>query len=65
MEHLFAALKQPGLLIEATQLESGRAIQRLCVLALSVALQVLQLVEGREDHTQPAQRVLSAQQQQC
>jgi len=48
IEQLFAALKQPGLQIEATQLESGRAMQRLCVLALSVALQVLPLVEGRE-----------------
>ena len=65
IEQLFAGLKQPGLQIEATQLESGKAIQRLCVLALSVALRVLQLVEGRDDLTQPAQRVLSPEQQQC
>lgn len=65
IEQLFAALKQPGLQIEATQLESGKAIQRLCVLALSTALRVLQLVEGRDDDTQPAVRVLSPDQQQC
>lgn len=65
IEQLFATLKQPGLNLEATQLESGKAIQRLCVLALSVALRVLQLVEGRQDETQPAQPVLSSTQQQC
>lgn len=65
IEQLFAALKQPGLQLEATQLESGKAIQRLCVLALAVALRVLQLVEGRDDDTQPAQRVLSDDQLQC
>lgn len=65
IEQLFAALKQPGLDIEATQLESGQAIQRLWVLALSVALRVLQLVEGRDDQAQPAHRVLSDDQHQC
>lgn len=65
IEQLFAALKQPGLNLEATQLESGKAIQRLCVLALSAALRVLQLVEGRDAETKPAQRVLSPDQQQC
>lgn len=65
IEQLFATLKQPGLNLEATQLESGKAIQCLCVLALSVALRVLQLVEGRQDQSQPAQRVLSPEQQRC
>lgn len=65
IEQLFAVLKQPGLQIEETQLESGKAIQCLCVMALSVALRVLQLVEGRQDQTQPAHRVLSEPQQQC
>jgi len=65
IEQLFATLKQPGFNLEATQLESGLAIQRLCVLALSAALRVLQLVEGRDDPTQSAQLVLSPEQQQC
>lgn len=65
IEQLFAVLKQPGLQIEATQLESGKAVQCLCVMALSVALRVLQLVKGRQDQTQPAHRVLSERQQQC
>lgn len=65
IEQLFAALKQPGLNLEATQLESGKAVQCLCVLALSVALRVLQLVEGRQAQAQPASRVLSSEQQAC
>lgn len=65
IEQLFAVLKQAGLNLEATQLESGKAIQCLCVLALSVSLRVLQLVEGRQDPTQPAQRVLTPEQEQC
>jgi hypothetical protein len=43
IEQLFATLKQGGFDIEATQLESASAIQRLCVLALAAAVQVLQL----------------------
>jgi hypothetical protein len=65
IEQLFAILKQPGLDIEATQLESGQAIQSLCVLALSAAVRVLQLVEGRDDATQPASLVFPLDQQQC
>ncbi len=48
IEQLFATLKRAGLDIEATQLESVEAIQRLTVLALSVAVRTLQMVEGRE-----------------
>jgi hypothetical protein len=65
IEQLFAILKQPGLEIEATQLESGRAIQSLCVLALTAAVRILQLVEGRDDDTQPALLVFPLEQQQC
>jgi hypothetical protein len=38
IEQLFATLKTAGLNIEATQLESVTAIQRLTVLALSLAV---------------------------
>lgn len=62
---MFAILKQPGLDIEATQLESGQAIQSLCVLALSAAVRTLQLVEGREDAIQLASVVFPPDQQQC
>lgn len=65
IEQRFAILKQGGLDLEATQLEAGRAIQRLCVLALAAALQVLQLSLGRHDETPLATVVLSEAQQQC
>lgn len=65
IEQLFATLKQGGLDLEATQLESGKAIQRLCVLALSAAVRVLQLSEGRQDEIQSATVVFSQAQQQC
>lgn len=65
IEQLFAILKQPGLDIEATQLESAQAIQSLCVLALSAAVRTLQLVEGRDDTTRLASVVFPPDQQQC
>ena len=65
IEQLFATLKQVGLNIEATQLESIAAIQRLTILALSVAVQILQMVEGRENSDLPASLTFSEQQQQC
>jgi hypothetical protein len=40
--------------LEATQLESIEAIQRLTILALSVAVRVLQMVEGRDNPAIPA-----------
>ncbi|MHC5780074.1 MAG: hypothetical protein ACYTXP_40950, partial [Nostoc sp.] len=41
IEQLFATLKKAGLNLEATQLESAIAIQRLTILALSVAVRTL------------------------
>ena len=49
IEQLFATLKTAGLNIEATQLESIAAIQRLTVLALSVFVRILQLIQGRDN----------------
>lgn len=65
IEQLFAALKQSGLNLESTQLESVDAIERLTILALSVALRILQLLEGRDDPTLQAQVVFSPPEQQC
>ena len=56
IEQLFATLKRVGLNIEATQLESMAGIQRLTVLALSVAVRILQMVEGRENSDYRSQR---------
>jgi len=65
IEQLFAALKRAGLNLEATQLESVAAIERLSILALSVALRALQLVEGRENTDLPAAMAFDPTQQQC
>ena len=65
IEQLFATLKQAGLQIEATQLESVEAIKRLTVLALSVAVRILQLVEGRENTALPASVAFTSEQQHC
>ena len=64
IEQLFAILKQRGLDIESSELESMAAIQRLCILALSVALQLLQLTLGREQQDAPADIVFEKAQQQ-
>jgi hypothetical protein len=65
IEQLFATLKLAGLDIEATQLESISAIQRLTILALSVAVRTLQMVEGRDNIDLPAAMTFSSQQQEC
>lgn len=65
IEQLFAILKQTGLDLESTQLESVDAIERLTILALSVALRILQLLVSRDDPTVPAQVAFSPQEQQC
>lgn len=65
IEQLFATLKQAGLNLEATQLESVEAIERLTVLALSIAVRTLQLLEGRDNPALPASIALTDEQQQC
>ncbi|WP_414622894.1 IS4 family transposase [Calothrix sp. CCY 0018] len=65
IEQLFATLKTAGLNIEATQLETTAAIQRLTVLALSVALRILQLILGRDNPNLDAKLTFSDEQQQC
>jgi hypothetical protein len=65
IEQLFATLKRKGLNIEASQLESIAAIERLTIFALSVALRTLQMVEGRDNPAIPASVVFSQEQQLC
>lgn len=65
IEQLFAILKQRGLDIEASQQESMVAIQKLCMLALSVAVRILQLTLGRDHQTASDAIVFNQTQQQC
>jgi hypothetical protein len=65
IEQLFATLKTVGLDLEATELESVSAIQRLTILGLSVAVKILQMLQGRDRCEIPATMVVSEDQQQC
>ncbi|TYQ24024.1 IS4 family transposase [Pseudanabaena sp. UWO311] len=65
IEQLFATLKLAGLDIESTQLESPDAIKKLAVLALSVAVRTLQMVERRETPNISASLAFSDMQLQC
>ena len=65
IEQLFATLKRAGLNIESSQLESVEAIQRLTILGLSVAMKILQLVEGRDRPDLEASIALTPQEQAC
>lgn len=65
IELLFSVLKQRGLALEASQLESVAAIEKLCIMALSVALQVLQLTLGRDRQDLSADAVLDKPRQHC
>ncbi|MEH2239589.1 hypothetical protein [Nostoc sp.] len=58
-------LKKAGLNLEATQLESSIAVQRLTILALSVAVRTLQMVEGRDNTQLSAELTFCVEQQQC
>ncbi|NEQ47890.1 MAG: IS4 family transposase [Leptolyngbya sp. SIOISBB] len=65
IEQLFAILKQHGLDLESTQLESVAAIKRLCLVSLGAAVRILQLQRGRDDACRPAALVFDSNQQQC
>ncbi len=65
IEQLFARLKRVGLDLESTRLASVKAIERLTILALMVALRLLHLKTGRADETRSASVTFSEQQQHC
>lgn len=65
IEQLFATLKTAGLNLEATQLETIAAIEKLTVLALSVALRILQLIIGRDNSNLGADLAFCKEKQQC
>jgi hypothetical protein len=68
IEQLFRLLKADGLDLEASELERGRALQRLAVLALHAAVDVLRLLlaeRGTAGPAQPIAHVFSAAEEAC
>lgn len=60
IEQLFRILKTEGLQIQSSQLESGVALKKLCVMALQAALQIMQLIADRDNESQqPATIIFS------
>jgi len=60
IEQLFRILKTEGLQIQKSQLESGIAMKKLCVMALQSALQIMQLIGDRDNEAQqPANIIFS------
>lgn len=48
IEEMFRLLKQQGIDIESSQLESGRGLKKLAVMAMEAALKILQLRQDRD-----------------
>lgn len=51
IELLFNTLKTGGLNMESSELETGKALKKLCVIALGVALKITQLRQMRDDQS--------------
>jgi hypothetical protein len=52
IEQVFRTIKSQGLNIEESQIESGNNLMKLAVLALCAALQIMQLISGRDGTTE-------------
>ncbi|MDR1256646.1 MAG: IS4 family transposase, partial [Spirochaetaceae bacterium] len=66
IEDLFRTLKSEGVNYEASELESGKGLRKLFVLAFMTAIQILQLRQARDGQTeQKTSLVFSEEQAEC
>lgn len=65
IEQLFRVLKTQGLNVEASELENGQALLRLCLLSLVAAVRVMVMVLARDgEHDQSIDAIFNPEQQQ-
>jgi len=63
IELLFNTMKTGGLNMELSELETGKSLKKLCLMAMGVALKINQLRQLRNDQTQiPAEIIFSTEQ---
>ena len=63
IELLFNTMKTGGLNMEVSELEKGKALKKLCLIAMGVALKINQLRQLRNDQTKiPAEIIFSTEQ---
>lgn len=62
-EQFFRTLKKQGLDVESSQVETGESLMKLVLLAMSVALQTMQLMLAREGRDQRVSVVFSDNEQ--
>ena len=67
IEQVFRLLKQKGFQIEETELESGAAIRKLCIIMLTAILKIIQMRLAYQDENegQPIQEVYSEEEIKC
>jgi hypothetical protein len=66
IEELFRTVKSEGLKYEESELESGKALRKLCVMAVMAAIQIVQLKQAREGNgNQKVSLVFDEEQIEC
>jgi hypothetical protein len=63
IEEVFRTVKSEGLRYEETELENGKALRKLLVMALMAAVQILQLRQAREGATEQEPSLVFSEEQ--
>lgn len=59
IEEIFGIMKSRSLNLEKSQLSEGKALMKLAIVAMDVAVKILQLTKGREDEKSKAEMIFS------